>query len=163
MQQILTATVLLIASVSAVAMTVTEKSLDTEDHRPTDFQALEQFIRNRHEEIQGQNGQWLFQVGQVTVMVLADEQHNRMRIMSPVADAANLDPQILMTMLEANFDRALDARYAVWQGQVWSVYLHPLASLIEPQFHKAVDQVVQLRQTFGTTYSSSHIVFGQDP
>ena len=92
-------------------------------------------------------------------MVLADQQHNRMRIMSPVVDAAGLDNQTLRIILEANFDRTLDGRYAIWKGQVWSVYLHPLSSLTQQQFDAAVEQVIRLRQNFGTTYASSDLVF----
>ena len=81
---------------------------------------------------------------------------------TPVADAAHLDKQTLLTILQANFDRTLDGRYAIWKGQVWSVYLHPLSSLTQFQFDAAVEQVVRLRQNFGTTYTSSELLFGAE-
>lgn len=72
---------------------------------------------------------------------MTDENHNRMRAMTPVAQADSLSPDDLRTLLEANFDRALDARYALYKGALWSVYIHPLRELGESQFEDAPRQV----------------------
>jgi len=61
--------------------------------------------------------------------------------------------------MEANFDRTLDARYALFQGKLWSVYLHPLNSLTEEEFAAALDQVANLVETYGTTYASGQLQF----
>ena len=46
---------------------------------------------------------------------------------------------------------------------VYSLYLHPLGSLTEPDLRSAVSQVVVLAKTFGTTYNSTGVVFGASP
>ena len=63
-------------------------------------------------------------------------------------------------MLEANFHSALDAKYSMFEGFVISVYTHPLRELTRDQFVDAMGQVVNLAQNFGTTYSSTSLIFG---
>ena len=63
-------------------------------------------------------------------------------------------------MLEANFDRALDAKYSIYQDVVWSVYTHPLGELTVEQFKDALNQVARLSQNFGGSYTSTDWIFG---
>ena len=63
-----------------------------------------------HEE---QLGYWQFEIANISVFVITDEAHNRMRIISPVAELASLSKEVLQILLEANYDRALDARYCI--------------------------------------------------
>lgn len=56
-----------------------------------------------------------------------------MRIIMPIGDADEIDKESLLRMMQANFDSALDARYAIAQGSLWGVFIHPLGSLIERQ------------------------------
>lgn len=135
---------------------------DGHDNQPTDYAALELFISRWTDQAQGGHGQWQFQVQDTPLVVLADQQHNRMRIISPIVDARDLDEEQLRKMMQANFDRALDARYAIWRDQVWAVFVHPLAELSETEFHDALKQVVQLRHNYGGSYSSSGLQFGGD-
>ena len=62
-------------------------------------------------------------------------------------------------MLVANFHNALDARYAVSNGNVFAAFLHPLSSLEENDLRSALRQVSQLVANFGTTYSSGGLQF----
>jgi len=66
----------------------------------------------------------------------------------------------MQTLLGANFDRALDARYCTNDNVLWSAFLHPLRDLKESQFMDALSQVISLSKNYGTTYSSSDLVFG---
>ncbi len=102
---------------------------------------------------------WSFEYGSRNFYVMTDENHNRMRAMTPVAQADSLSPDDLRTLLEANFDRALDARYALYEGALWSVYIHPLRELGESQFEDALRQVSTLADHYGTSYSSSDMSF----
>ena len=77
-----------------------------------------------------------------------------------MARTADLDSELLFRLLQANFDTALDARYSIARGVLWSLYLHPLGSLSDEQFLAAIGQVVNLASTFGTTYSSGALTFG---
>lgn len=107
-----------------------------------------------------QPGFWKFDVADALVFVITDESHNRMRIMSPVVDLASVSSEVLQVLLEANFDRALDARYCINGEAVWSAFLHPLVELDDHQFLDALNQVVTLKSNYGSTYTSSDLVFG---
>ncbi|MEO1576353.1 MAG: hypothetical protein AAFU65_15505, partial [Pseudomonadota bacterium] len=65
----------------------------------------------------------------------------------------------LLRVMQANFDSALDARYAVANNVLWSVFVHPLASLGEEQFVVAIGQTINVVLTFGSSYSSGVFVF----
>ena len=138
------------------------RSEDNLNNGPTDYGSLDRFIGQWSDHAEGGHGQWTFQVEDTPLIVLADEQHNRMRIISPIVDARDLDEPQLRKMMQANFDRALDARYAIWRDQVWAAFVHPLGELSEKEFHDAVQQVIQLRHNYGGSYSSSGLQFGGD-
>ena len=123
-------------------------------------QRLDSLIRERGEVLEGQLGFWRFDYRERVVMVVTDESHNRMRIITPVAEVADLEESIWLIALTANFDRALDARYAVNGDYLWSAFIHPLQQLSDAQFLDALDQVVTLADNFGTTFTSSDLVFG---
>lgn len=96
------------------------------------------------------------------LIVLTDERANRMRIMMPIQtmDLEKVeDLQLALIALHANYDRALDARYAVQNGMLWSVFLHPLGSLAESDLESALEQVQALRKNTGTTFSSTDLMF----
>lgn len=99
-------------------------------------------------------------VGNIPVTIITDVRANRMRILVPVASASGLSDDDLMRMMQANFDTALDARYAVAQGRLWSVYIHPFAQLEREQFVSGLAQTVTLARTYGSTYASGGAVFG---
>lgn len=88
-----------------------------------------------------------------------DEKANRMRLISPIIERDALDEEQLLNALVANFHSALDVRYALSDEIIWSVYTHPLESLSPDQLKDAISQVYRAAVTFGTTYSSSDLVF----
>ena len=102
----------------------------------------------------------VFTAGGVTVTLVYDINADRMRLASPVQAVEDIEPEIFLRMMQANFESALDARYAVAQGVVWSTFIHPLSSLSSEEFGSGVAQTVNLVTTFGDTYSSGAIVFG---
>ncbi|MEM0914808.1 MAG: type III secretion system chaperone [Planctomycetota bacterium] len=132
-----------------------------ESSPPTDNATLDRWIR----EVMGENvasqqrGHWEFSVAGRPVIVLTDEVAGRMRIITPVAEIPD-EPEALLRLMQANFDSALDARYAAWQGRLWSAFIHPLPTLTKDDFYSGVGQVVTLAATTGTTYSSSGLTFG---
>ncbi len=94
------------------------------------------------------------------VSIIYDDRADRMRILTPVMPAENLPPALMKRMLQANFDAVLDARYAVAQGLVWSLFLHPLSPLDADQLISAIAQTVTAAETFGTSFTSGAMVFG---
>lgn len=125
-----------------------------------DNERLGALVLRVDEEAEGSDGYWRATVAGRPITVITDEGADRMRIISPVARSEDLDPKLLYRILQANFDTALDARYAIAQGVLWSLYLHPLASLSDEQFLAGIGQVVNLAGSFGTTYSSGGLTFG---
>lgn len=99
-------------------------------------------------------------IADVPILIVMDPAANRMRAMVPIASAEGLGEADLLRMMQANFDSALDARYAVANGRVWGVYLHPLAELERDQLISGLAQVVSVAQTYGSFYSSGGAQFG---
>ncbi|MCF6233638.1 MAG: hypothetical protein L3J36_11170 [Rhodobacteraceae bacterium] len=99
-------------------------------------------------------------IDDVPVLIVIDTRADRMRAMVPIRSAEGLEPDKLLRLMQANFDSALDARYAVAQGRLWGVFIHPLSPLQKDQLLSALVQTVGLARTFGTTYSGGANVFG---
>lgn len=111
------------------------------------------------EAMQHGNG-WRMRVdGQVTLLI-ADEAAGRLRAMMPIGRADDMDKAGLRRMLQANFDSALDGRYAIARGLVWSVFVHPLRRLDKDQVIAGLAQAATLARTHGTLYSGGGMQFG---
>jgi len=111
-------------------------------------------------QLDGKPGFWRGLRDEVEVFVLSDESHDRMRIMAPIGEVREMHPELLQVLLQANYDRALDARYALRGKELWSVTVHPLATLAPDDFASFLDQVVKLVKNTGSTFASSDLVFG---
>ncbi len=109
--------------------------------------------------IQGNPGAWQFFIKEIPLLSITDTNHNRMRIMSPIADSNSLSDELIKAALVANFHTALDVKYAVSDGILWSVFIHPLKELSEPQVKDAVSQVYHAHINFGTSFASTALAF----
>lgn len=96
----------------------------------------------------------------IPLLVITDPRADRMRAMVPIRAADGLDPDELMRLMQANFDTALDARYAVANGRLWGVFIHPLSPLKRDQLISGLAQTVNVARTYGQTYSGGAQVFG---
>lgn len=94
------------------------------------------------------------------LVLVFDDQADRMRLISPIAGAGLLDEALMLRLLQANYDAALDARYAVANGLIWSVFIHPLSSIDQSQLASAIYQTYQVAESFGTSFSSGLLLFG---
>ncbi len=101
-----------------------------------------------------------FTVSGLPILFVHDVNANRMRLMSPAGEAAELSEEDLMRLMQANFESALDARYGVARGLVWSTFIHPLSTLSSEEFVSGLGQVVNLVNTYGGTYNSGVFSFG---
>ncbi len=104
------------------------------------------------------------------LLVMSDPAANRMRVMAPVlqVDLEDEDDlKLVLLAMHANYDRALDARYALHNGVLWSAFIHPLSSLTEADLKSGLSQVETLHRNTGTTFSSGGLLFapggGQEP
>ena len=103
---------------------------------------------------------WQFTLEERIMLAVTDTSAGRMRVITPIAPVDALPEDALMRLMQANFDTALDARYAVGQGLVWGAFIHPLDSLTTRDFASGVLQTHTLAETFGTTFSSGALNYG---
>lgn len=111
-------------------------------------------------EAERNGNNWQLTVDERMLIVVTDTNAGRMRIITPIAESSALPPEALERLMQANFDTALDARYAIGQGLVWSVFIHPLDSLTTKDFASGLLQTKSLADTFGTTFSSGALNYG---
>lgn len=96
----------------------------------------------------------------IPVLVIVDAASDRMRAMVPIRSADAIAPEEMLRLMQANFDTTLDARYAVAQGRLWGVYIHPLAALKREQLLSGLIQTVNLARTYGQGYTGGAQHFG---
>ena len=126
-------------------------------------QAMGKLLDSYLTELEGQPGFWRGVRNEVPVFVFSDDEHDRMRIMSPIGVVEELESDLLHVLLQANYDRALDARYAMRGNELWSVVVHPLATLATDDLPAMFDQVTLLVKNTGSTFASTELVFRSFP
>lgn len=96
----------------------------------------------------GANGHWEANVqvnskteARFTCLTDARPGVDRMRFVIPIIKYGSKTKSVLQLLLKANFHSALDARYAMDQGYVWSVFIHPLSTLTPHQAKDGIQQV----------------------
>lgn len=121
---------------------------------------LETILTKEVDSLTGTTGRWQLFYNELPMMVLTDEKNDRMRIIAPIVEVNKLDEGLLLDCLTANFHSALDVKYAISNELLWSVYVHPLSPLTEMEVTSALKQVYAAAATFGTTFSSTPLLFG---
>ena len=122
-------------------------------------ESLERIVKATADQAKGEKGVVEFEFKTVRMYLISDPNHNRMRIVAPVAKYETLTRVQIDALLESNYHKALDARYAVSKGVLYSAYIHTLAELHEGQVRSAVHQVANLALSFGNDYSSGKLKF----
>ena len=117
-------------------------------------------LKKIDKDIKRETNIWQFKLGARQVIVITDPVAERMRIMVPIGDAGLLSPELLTRLMQANFDSALDARYAIANDILWGTFIHPLTSLDEKGFVSGLAQAVAVADNFGGSFSSGAVVFG---
>jgi hypothetical protein len=125
--------------------------------------AISKLLESYLTDLEGQPGFWRGMREEIPVYVFSDDTNDRMRIMAPIGELNELDPKVLQVLLQANYDRALDAKYALRGLEVWAVSVHPLATLAPDDFASFIEQVVKLVKNTGSSYASSDLVFLSAP
>ena len=121
---------------------------------------MEQYVKEHGDVVQHERGYVLFVYNTVQMALVSDVKHDRMRLISPIARYEEVDAEHRDAVMEANFHSALDARYAVSNGVLYSAYIHPVSPLTEAQLRSAMEQVGNLVLTYGDQYSSGALVYG---
>lgn len=120
---------------------------------------LAALILNVDEEAQLDGATWMFHIEDLEVGVVYDILADRMRIIIPIGSADDIPPEELLRLMQANFDSALDARYAIAQGQLWGTFIHPLSELSDDEFLTALGETANIVLSYGTSYSSGLFIF----
>lgn len=102
-----------------------------------------------------------YEMDSIRIYLITDVASDRMRFVAGVAEESSLTKEDYKLLLEANFDRALDAKYALSDGVLWSVFVHPLSDLTPYLIKNGLYQVRNLVYTYGSTYTSTGMVFGE--
>lgn len=101
-----------------------------------------------------------FTIDDVPVLIVTDIGANRMRAMVPIRSVETMTADELQRVMQANFDSALDARYAIAQERLWGVFIHPFKELERDQLISGIAQTVNIAKTYGTLYSGGATQFG---
>ncbi len=120
---------------------------------------LLEIITQEADTVQTTGNSYQFLLNDAMLICVFDENANRMRIITPVVKLEEIGEEELLNALVANFHSALDVKYALSDEIVWSLYTHPLKELSEPQVVDAIQQVYAAALTFGSSYSSTNLVF----
>ena len=77
---------------------------------------MENIVVRHVEVINQQKGYLVFVYKEIKMALISDAKHDRMRIIAPITGYSELTPEQKDTIMESNFHRALDARYAASNG-----------------------------------------------
>ncbi|MEM1275748.1 MAG: hypothetical protein AAGH74_04415 [Pseudomonadota bacterium] len=124
------------------------------------FARMAEIIQALDPEAQSDGVRFQFTIEDVPVMIITDVRADRMRAIVPIRSASGISAEEMTRMMQANFDTALDARYAVAQGRLWSTFIHPLSPLEKNQLISGIGQAVNLARTYGSVYSGGGLSFG---
>lgn len=127
---------------------------------PMTAERLGQLIRGIDEEAKSSGPVWAFSVADLEVAVIYDVSADRMRIIIPIGPIEDVPKEELVRILQANFDSALDARYAIADGKLWGAFIHPLSELSDEEFLVGLGETANVVLTYGTTYSSGLFIYG---
>lgn len=117
-------------------------------------------IKSVDDKASNQGNTWQFTFQEHPIILVYDEKADRMRMFTPIGPESALDAGLMRRMLQANFDSALDARYAVANKLIWGVFIHPLSPLNQDQFTSAIVQLLNVATSFGSSFTSGLFTFG---
>lgn len=130
---------------------------------PMTQQRMELLFASQVDAILGPPGAIQTRVDGFSVYLFSNPERDRMRIVAQIALIEKANPRLSWVLLRANYHSTLDARYAISNGVVYSAFLHPISSLSPDLLESALDQVLSLARTFGSTFSSGKLRFGTPP
>lgn len=144
--------VMLLAACSAQPSSKAQEAMTSEK--------LVELIQKFDKDAKAQGNGIEFSLNERALFMVYDSKADRMRIISPIAQAGLANEETLTRMLQANYDAVLDARYALANNVIWAVFIHPLSSLTQEDFLSGIAQTVTAAETFGSSYTSGSMVFG---
>lgn len=144
-------TILIIIGLFSLPLPIRSQNMNNDD--------LEKIIYVVADSLRGNKGNWQFMIKDRILICITDEKNNRMRIISPIIEQKKLNYADMLKLMEANFHTVLDVKYAIADDLLWSVFIHPLKELDKDQILSAINQVFTAAATYGTSYSSTNLIF----
>lgn len=89
-------------------------------------------------------GSWQVETSDYRLLVLLSDDQSWLRVLVPIAPAQDAQP-FFEQLLEANFDRTQEVRYALQQEVLWAVFQHSLAGLTVADFQSVATRLIELR------------------
>ena len=123
------------------------------------LERLGQIVQAVDPEAEVQDTVMRLTVEDIPIFVVTDPANDRMRAMVPIRSVDEITPEELYRMMQANFDTALDARYAIAQDRLWAVFIHPFQSLEKDQLISGIGQTVNLALTYGNLYTGGALAY----
>ncbi|MEP3479391.1 MAG: hypothetical protein ABJZ55_09105 [Fuerstiella sp.] len=94
-------------------------------------------------------------------LLIVNKPIDLLRIMTPILPAEDVDVAILFQVLQANFERTRNARYALHGDYLWATFGYTFEVLTDSEIVTAMNQVTLLADSFGATFSASLIPFDE--
>ena len=132
---------------------------EPEQEPPMNLARLGEIVLALDPEAQSEGGQFRLTIEDVPVLIVTDPVADRMRAMVPIRRTDGMTSEDLMRVMQANFDTALDARYAVAHGQLWGTFIHPLSPLEKSQLISGLGQTVNIAKTYGSLFTGGAMSF----
>ena len=155
---------ILVVSLSFLAFAQTDKDESDDPYayavQPMTAIRMSELILRVDENAINDGSTWYFNIIGLDAGLVCDIEADRMRVLIPIENTGDLSKNELLRLMQANFDSALDARYAIAQGQLWGAYIHPLSTLTDEEFLLGIGQTANVVASFGSSYSSGMFVFG---
>jgi uncharacterized protein YdbL (DUF1318 family) len=120
---------------------------------------MEKVLIESVDVIEQKKGYVVFLYKKVRMALISDVNHDRMRIIAPVTEYSKLTLEQVNKVMESNYHKALDARYATSEDILYSAFIHPMSPLSANELSNALNQVATLALTFGSSYSSGELSF----
>ena len=124
------------------------------DEGPMTQARMELIFAEQVDAIEGPSGMIRTVVDGVEIFLISDPANDQMQIISRIGMSDRLPRRYLNRLLEANAQATGEARYAIAEGIVYGVFLHPISTLTRARIESGFAQVLALAQNFGTTFSN---------
>lgn len=109
---------------------------------------LERLFENQVEKVDGGAGYLRTRVDGADVYLISNPDTDRVQLIVGVPVNESVGVQHLVGMLNANFQPGLDARYALSDGVIFSIFVHRLTTLTEEDFVAGYRQALDLAKRF---------------
>lgn len=133
---------------------------DAPPEPPMTLERMNEILLVLDAETKTNGRQFHLTIEDIPILIITDVVADRMRAIIPIRSAQEMTAEEMLRVMQANFDTALDARYAIAREQLWATFIHPLSPLEKDQLISGLGQAVNLAKTYGSLYTGGAMSFG---